>query len=102
MLTVPSVPREGGRSAFEHASWAASLWRMAGWPLRVAKARDLLGALGGMSDRELADIGLSRGDVRDATAVPLDGEPSDLLSARAAERRRPRTGAEVLPQRCGD
>jgi hypothetical protein len=35
----------------------------------------------------LADIGLTRSDVRDAFSEPLWRDPTDLLTARAAERR---------------
>jgi uncharacterized protein YjiS (DUF1127 family) len=38
-------------------------------------------------DRMLADIGLTRSDVRDAYAEPLWHDPTDILARRAAERR---------------
>lgn len=43
-------------------------------------------------DRMLADIGLTRGDLRDAFAEPVWRDPTDVLARRAAERRlnRPR------------
>jgi len=41
-----------------------------------------------MDRRELADIGLNPSDVRDATALPLDRDPTELLARRARERRR--------------
>jgi uncharacterized protein YjiS (DUF1127 family) len=68
-----------------HSVWAGAS-RAAAWPFRVAAARATLGALGQMDCRELADIGLTRCDVRDATALPLDRDPSELLAARARER----------------
>src|SRR5712675_1698869 len=40
-----------------------------------------------LDDRMLADIGLSRSDLRDAYALPLWRDPSDVLARRAADRR---------------
>jgi len=62
--------------------------RVAAWPFRVAAARAALRALANMDRRELADIGLNPSDVRDASALPLDRDPTALLAARARERRR--------------
>jgi uncharacterized protein YjiS (DUF1127 family) len=45
-------------------------------------------ALAGVDDRALADIGLTRSDVRDAFAEPLWRDPTSLLRSRAGERRR--------------
>jgi hypothetical protein len=44
--------------------------------------------LANMDRRELADIGLNPSDVRDASALPLDRDPTELLARRARERRR--------------
>jgi uncharacterized protein YjiS (DUF1127 family) len=80
----------------------------AAWPFRVAAARATLKALTNMDRRELADIGLNPSDVRDASALPLDHDPTELLARRARERRRdafgpssPRTGSrpDDLPGR---
>ena len=73
-----------GSRAF-HSIWAGAS-RAANWPFRVAAARATLRALGQMDCRELADIGLTRCDLRDASALPLDRDPSELLVARAHER----------------
>ena len=43
--------------------------------------------LTGLDDRMLADMGLTHGDVRDAFAGPLWHDPTNLLRARALERR---------------
>ena len=66
----------------------STLWRLAAWPLRIAAARRAMAQLGGMSDRELADIGLHRQDLRDATALGLSEDPTEMFAARAGERRR--------------
>ncbi len=52
------------------------------------RRRATLKALANMDRRELADIGLNPSDVRDASAVPLDRDPTALLARRARERRR--------------
>lgn len=62
--------------------------RAATWPFRVAAARATLRILATMDGRELADIGLNPSDVRDASALPLDCDPAELLAPRARERRR--------------
>jgi uncharacterized protein YjiS (DUF1127 family) len=62
--------------------------RAAAWPFRVAAARATLRTLANMDRRELADIGLNRSDVCDASALPLDRDPTELLARRARERRR--------------
>jgi uncharacterized protein YjiS (DUF1127 family) len=66
-----------------------------GWPLRVLEARRVMGLLGALNDRELADVGLGRQDLRDATALPLGADPSLLFEARAHERWRARGRARV-------
>jgi uncharacterized protein YjiS (DUF1127 family) len=70
----------------------------AAWPFRVAAARATLKALANMDRRELADIGLNRSDVRDASALPLDRDPTELLARRARERRREAFGPPASPR----
>ena len=72
------------------ASQAANaLWRTLTWPALVSAARRTMFELARMSDYELRDIGLTRSDVNDATALPLDADPSGLLVRRRAWRERP-------------
>jgi uncharacterized protein YjiS (DUF1127 family) len=52
-----------------------------------------------LDDRMLADIGLSRSDVRDAFAEPLWQDPTALLRARALERRLSRNRVSLGLQR---
>ena len=73
--------RLGGRSAL-------GATRAAAWPFRVAAARATLRTLATMDRRELADIGLTPSDLRDASALALDRDPTELLARRARERRR--------------
>ena len=56
------------------------------WPLRVIEARRELEALAQMSEYELKDIGLTRSDLGDATALPADASPTEFLAARIEER----------------
>jgi uncharacterized protein YjiS (DUF1127 family) len=43
--------------------------------------------LAGLDDRMLADIGLTRGDLRDAYSEPVWSDPTAVLVSRAHERR---------------
>jgi uncharacterized protein YjiS (DUF1127 family) len=66
---------------------------------QALKRRGDIAALASFDDRALADIGLTRSDVRDAMAEPLWRDPSALLASRAAERRmhRPRAWPALGP-----
>jgi uncharacterized protein YjiS (DUF1127 family) len=55
--------------------------------LRAAKNRHSASMLARLDDRMLADIGLTRSDLRDAYAEPLWEDPTSVLARRAAERR---------------
>lgn len=69
-------------------SLRAGAERVAAWPFRVAAARAALRQLSAMDHRELADIGLHGSDLRDASALALDCDPTTLLARRSSERRR--------------
>jgi uncharacterized protein YjiS (DUF1127 family) len=56
------------------------------WPVRVVENRRVLAALCELDDRGLADIGLTRQDLRDATALPVGVDASVALAERARER----------------
>jgi hypothetical protein len=71
--------------------------RAAAWPFRVAAARADMRALANMDRRELADIGLIASDVRDASALALDRDPTEFLARRARERRRGAFGPPPSP-----
>ncbi|MGO8798029.1 MAG: DUF1127 domain-containing protein [Roseiarcus sp.] len=60
------------------------------WPARVVAARRTLAQLAGLSEYELRDIGLSRQDLVDFTARPLDEDPTPHLSRSRAARLRAR------------
>ncbi len=55
---------------------------------RAMKNRRDATMLAGMDDRMLADIGLTRSDLRDAYAEPLWRDPTDVLAGRARDKRR--------------
>ncbi len=74
---------------FFESGAAKALWRVFTWPARVSQARRTMNQLARMSEFELRDIGLTRSDVNDATALPLDADPSGLLVRRRAWRERP-------------
>ena len=73
-----------GYPALSHA-----LRRVVGWPFRVAADRAALRQLAGMSERELADIQLTRQDFRDATALAPREDYRPLATLGAIRRGRP-------------
>jgi uncharacterized protein YjiS (DUF1127 family) len=65
------------------------LARIALWPVRVIEARRTLAQLASLSEYELRDLGLTRQDLVDLTARPLDEDPSPHLNrARISRARR--------------
>lgn len=66
------------------APLARAFQQLAGWPFRVAARRAALRQLAGMSERELADIRLTRQDLRDASALMPGQDPTSGFSMRAA------------------
>jgi len=63
---------------------------------RALKNRRDANLLAGMDDRMLADIGLTRSDLRDAYAEPLWRDPTDVLAGRARDKRRYRRNSGTL------
>jgi uncharacterized protein YjiS (DUF1127 family) len=55
--------------------------------LQTLKNRRDATILAGMDEHMLADIGLTRGDVRDAFSEPVWRDPTTILVSRAHERR---------------
>ena len=62
---------------------------------QFVKNRRDAATLAGLDDRMLADIGLTRGDVRDAIAEPVWRDPTTILVSRAHERRINRRRASI-------
>src|SRR5689334_22994134 len=67
--------------------WGASLRSTLLWPIRFYRARREFTALASLSDYQLKDIGLTRTDLSDATALPRDEDPTLILEHRVRERR---------------
>jgi uncharacterized protein YjiS (DUF1127 family) len=61
---------------------------------RVRNRRDAM-QLAALDDRMLADIGLTRCDLRDAYSGPVWYDPTDVLARRAAERRTSRRSPAI-------
>ena len=55
--------------------------------VQTLKNRRDAAILTGLDDRMLADIGLTRGDLRDAYSEPVWRDPTAILVTRAQERR---------------
>jgi uncharacterized protein YjiS (DUF1127 family) len=55
--------------------------------VQTLKNRRDAAILTGLDDRMLADIGLTRGDLRDAYSEPVWRDPTAILVSRAQERR---------------
>jgi uncharacterized protein YjiS (DUF1127 family) len=63
--------------------------------MRAYRNRREAHVLATLDERMLADIGLTRSDVRDAFAEPLWHDPTNLLRARSLERRLSRHGISL-------
>ena len=83
----PVIPVAGATLVRAFASLVAMV---AYWLKAVARARRHRReavALAGLDRRMLADIGISRSDIRDAFSEPFWEDPTALLRERAMERR---------------
>ena len=93
-ITNPFVPADASPSR----ALAAAVARWLRQRVQAYRHRSHAAALAGFDDRMLADIGLTRSDVRDAFAEPLWQDPTELLRTRSLERRRARQS--FLPGLC--
>jgi len=85
MITVVSLSTPAGvRRLF---GMAEVLWSPVAALVRAYKHRHDIRLLSEFDDRMLADIGLTRGDLRDAVAEPAWRDPSALLTQRVRSRR---------------
>jgi uncharacterized protein YjiS (DUF1127 family) len=78
--TSPTTHRPAGRF------FALSL-RILLWPVRFYRARQEFAVLAGLSDHDLKDIGLSRSDLANVTALPRDVDPTIVLARTVEDRR---------------
>ena len=78
------TPAERGYRALSRAVQAVPT--MLDWivmaPFRALEDRRLLDTLSAMSDHDLRDIGLNRGDIRDAVAGPRRHDAGPFLAGR--------------------
>jgi uncharacterized protein YjiS (DUF1127 family) len=81
------------------AEASALLNRTLQWPWRVLQAQRELSVLAAMNEHELVDIGLTKGDVSAATALPTGMRPTDFLAQRAEERHWAGCGSTQTPDR---
>jgi uncharacterized protein YjiS (DUF1127 family) len=65
--------------------------------LQLLKNRRDAASLSGLDERMLADIGLTRGDLRDAYSEPVWRDPTAILVSRAHERRINRRRSSIGP-----
>ena len=97
-VNIPVLPIAGGALVRAFASLLAMLTH---WLKRLARAqrhRREAHILAGLDRHMLADIGITRSDLRDAFSEPLWDDPTALLRERAIERRlaAPRRGRRVV------
>jgi uncharacterized protein YjiS (DUF1127 family) len=85
--SCPNPSSFGRHSLFDRLVAMAA--RIALWPARVIAARRTLAQLASLSEYELRDVGLTRQDLVDLTARPLDEDPTPHLNrARISRVRR--------------
>lgn len=81
-----AVYRDDRRGNLLARALGAAVLRALRWPARVVAARRTLAQLASLSEYELRDIGLSRQDLVDFTARPLDEDPTPHLARSRAVR----------------
>ncbi len=91
ICTSQPIQRRHREPALVRAVFAIALNTMRKFA-RLLKNRRNARILAGMDDRMLADIGLTRSDLRDAYAQPLWRDPTDVLAGRARDKRIHRRG----------
>lgn len=95
MTDIPVVPVAGGVLVRAFLSLLAFVTRWLKNFARTRRHRREARELAGLDHRMLADIGVTRADLRDAFSEPFWEDPTDLLRERVSERRASR-GARVI------
>ena len=86
-MNIPVLPIGAGALSRVVASLAAVAARWAKVVARASRNRREAAQLAKLDRRMLADIGITRADVRDAFSEPFWEDPTALLRERAIERR---------------
>ena len=94
-MTTISQTRTASLLAQMVTAIAGSLVVRARQVVQLVKNRRDATMLAGLDDRMLADIGLTRGDLRDAYSEPVWSDPTAVLVNRAHERRVNRRRASI-------
>jgi len=96
IMNIPVLPIAGGTAVRAFASLLALVTSWLRSLARARRHRSEAKALAGLDRRMLADIGITRADVRDAFSEPFWEDPTALLRERAIERRLNRLAAREL------
>jgi uncharacterized protein YjiS (DUF1127 family) len=84
---IPVLPIAGGTLVRGFASLLALLTHWLRQVSRARRHRREAAILAGLDRRMLADMGITRSDLRDAFSEPFWDDPTALLRERAIERR---------------
>ena len=84
---IPVLPIAGGALVHAFAFLLAFVTRWLKEMARASRHRREARMLAGLDRRMLADIGITRADLRDAFSEPFWEDPTALLRERAIERR---------------
>jgi uncharacterized protein YjiS (DUF1127 family) len=98
--SFPVVPVAGGTLVRALLSVLAIVTRWLKDFARARRHRREAKALAGLDNRMLADIGVSRADLRDAFSEPFWEDPTALLCERVNERRSSRAARVIEPGFC--
>jgi uncharacterized protein YjiS (DUF1127 family) len=97
--SIPVVPVAGGTLVRAFLSVLAFVTRWLKDFARARRHRREAGVLAGLDNHMLADIGVSRADLRDAFSEPFWEDPTALLRQRVRERRACRGGPAANVER---
>ena len=84
---IPVIPVAGGTLLRAFFAMLAFVTRWLNSRARARRHRREAATLAGLDRRMLADIGISRADLRDAFSQPFWDDPTALLRERVNERR---------------
>ncbi len=94
---IPVVPVAGATLMRAFFSLLAFVTRWLQHFARARRHRREARALAGLDNHMLADIGVTRADLRDAFSEPFWEDPTELLRERVNERRTSRSAKVIEP-----